>query len=191
MKDQFYLHFETMPKATSQPEEIWRKIENYPKYSVSNLGRVRNDTTGHILTPFLIGKKGNQYFAVDLYPKRNVRVHRLVASAFIPNPDNKPEVNHIDGNHFNNSVLNLEWVTGSENCIHAYRTLGRKRYVGSENVTSKKVVRIEDGKIYDSLNEAAVDCGLKNHGDISRAIKEPTRTAGGYHWKFYILEEIA
>ena len=165
-------------------KEVWKKVTDFPKYSVSNLGRVRNDEKGSILKPFKIGGKNNQYYAVDMWPKKSIRVHRLVASAFIPNPDHKREVNHIDGDHFNNAVNNLEWVTGSENCIHAYRTLNRKKFFGAENVTSKKVLRVEDGHVFDSLQEAAKASGVKYHSLISRALKDEFRTAGGYHWKY-------
>lgn len=89
-------------------------------YSVSNFGRVRNDTTGKIrkLT-FRI------YVGVGLESskgRKNCLVHRLVAIHFIPNPDNLPEVNHIDGNKENNHVSNLEWVSTSDNQKHAIRT---------------------------------------------------------------------
>ena len=168
--------------------ERWKRIETFPKYSVSDLGRVRNDKTGKILKPFKIGTDKNQYFAVDFYPKKSIRVHRLVAHAFIPNPDNKPEVNHIDGNHFNNAVTNLEWVTGSENCIHAYRTLKRERFYGKDNPTSKKVIRVEDGCVFNSLREAAAASGLKSHTLITKALKNEQRTSGGYHWKLFSEE---
>lgn len=166
--------------------EEWKIIKGFPKYSISNLGRVRNSETGKDLKPFKVGTKNEQYYAVDFYPyhKKNIRVHRLVAQAFIPNPENKPEVNHIDGNHFNNAVDNLEWVTGSENCIHAYRVLNRKKYYGAENVTAKKVIRVEDGKVFDSLREAAEQSGIKYHSLISKALKDEWRTSGGYHWKY-------
>lgn len=163
--------------------EQWKKIEEYPQYSISNLGRVRHDEKNKILVPFAIGKKGNQYQAVDLYPKKSVRIHRLVAKYFIPNPENKPEVNHIDGDKTNNQATNLEWVSGSENCVHAYRVLGRKKFFGADNATSKKVIRVEDGKLYGSLQEAAKDCGLASHTSISNALSGQKRTAGGYHWK--------
>lgn len=165
-------------------KEIWKKINGYPKYSVSNRGRVRNDNSGYILKPYVVGAHNNQYLAVDLHIKKNLKVHRLVALHFIPNPENKREVNHLDGDHFNNAVSNLEWVTGSENCKHAYDQLGKIRLKGQLNPYARKVERIEDGKVFDCLNEAARAVGLKSHTNISQAIAGKQKTAGGYHWKY-------
>lgn len=165
--------------------EEWKKIEKFPRYSVSDFGRVRNNKTGKILKPFKIGSPNGQYYAVDFYPTKNKRVHRLVAEAFIPNPEHKREVNHKDGNHFNNASENLEWVSGSENCIHAYRVLGKVRLSGSLNPHSRKIIRVEDGKVYGSVSEAAVENGLKAHTGIVKVINRDNRTAGGYHWKYF------
>ena len=101
--------------------EEWREIEESGgKYSVSNLGRVRNNEIMHIMSPV---KLPNGYVKVKLRIGREwtVTVHRLVAKTFIPNPENKPEVNHINGIHDDNRVENLEWVTGEENRDHAKR----------------------------------------------------------------------
>lgn len=171
-------------------KEVWKTIEEYPRYSVSNQGRVRNNKTGKIIKPFRIGSKGQQYYAVDLYPKKSVRVHRLVAKAFISNPESKREVNHIDGNKLNNSVENLEWVTGSENCKHAYDVLGRKKFYGSSNCYSKRIMRIEDGKVYGSLSEAVKDLNLSSHSHISLCLHGKRNTAAGYHWQFVDEEDV-
>lgn len=117
--------------------EIWRSVAGYESlYEVSNMGRVRSlDTVqtrsngrcicdfrikGKILKPFRTGKNGG-YDTVQLSGRENRKVHRLVAEAFLENPLGLPEVNHKDGDKRNNSVENLEWVTGQENIEHAVR----------------------------------------------------------------------
>lgn len=93
-------------------EERWRQVKK-SIYEVSDTGKVRNFVTGKELTPY---RTRCGYLTVGLWSltagkSRNYRVHRLVAEAFIPNPSNLPEVNHIDGDKANNRVENLEWVT--------------------------------------------------------------------------------
>ena len=166
--------------------EEWRKIDSYPNYSVSNLGRVRNDKVGNILKPAKAGCR-KSYLYVLLYngtqtSRKLLAVHRLVATAFIPNPENKPEVNHLDGNGFNNIVSNLEWITRKDNILHAYQVLNRKVAIGK--ATSKRVIRVEDGHIFNSLTEAAISCGLSNHTSISHCVSGKRQKAGGYHWKY-------
>jgi hypothetical protein len=106
----------------------WREVKEFPIYEVSNTGVVRNKRTKKEKKPN-INEKG--YEMVRVYVKTGVsykrRVHRLVADAFIPNPEDKPQVNHIDGNKRNNEVSNLEWATNKENCIHAVET-GLRKY---------------------------------------------------------------
>lgn len=103
-------------------KEVWEKIEGYEKsYWVSDFGRIKN-RKGEILNPPLTPKG---YARVSLFKNRkckNFMVHRLVAKAFCFNGNDKPFVNHIDGNKANNKATNLEWVTASENLEHAYKT---------------------------------------------------------------------
>lgn len=107
--------------------EQWRSIPGYEGiYQVSSEGRVKN-AYGHVLKP---ETAKNGYKRVTLFDKKKFQVHRLVALAFIPNPDNKEVVNHRNGVKADNRVENLEWVTWSENAKHAYAT-GLK-YVSDE-----------------------------------------------------------
>ena len=94
---------------------MWKQIDS--KYSISDDGQVMNTKTNYILKPELHSKG---YLRVTIN-KKHVFIHRLLAIAFIPNPYNKPQVNHIDNIKIHNNVSNLEWVTNSENQAHAYQ----------------------------------------------------------------------
>jgi len=95
--------------------EIWKAIADYPNYEVSDLGNVRNVTTGRVLKP---GACTSGYLMIKLCKggvPTNKKIHRLVAASFIPNLENKPCVDHIDGCRSNNCLSNLRWATISEN----------------------------------------------------------------------------
>ena len=101
--------------------EHWLDIPNYEGYQVSNHGRVRNKKTGKILKPY---KTNRGYHTVGFWldgKKKRLSVHRLVAQAFLPNPQKLPEVNHINGCKTDNHLCNLEWVSCSANIAHAYQ----------------------------------------------------------------------
>lgn len=122
--------------------EIWKPIEEFlGLYEASNLGKIRTIRRWAAKNPKIMTQynpKG-RYQEVHFWKEGSTTirsVHRLVALAFIPNPENKPQINHIDGNKLNNCVDNLEWCTNSENQRHAYK-LGLKSNKGDKNPNSK------------------------------------------------------
>ena len=120
-------------------KEQWKEIENYEDYVISDQGRVFSYKRSIFLKP---GKDTCGYLQVDLHKngvRKSQKVHRLVASAFIPNPENKRTINHIDGVKINNFVSNLEWATDKENTQHAWRNgLHKPTYLkGSKHGRSK------------------------------------------------------
>lgn len=180
--------------------EEWKRINEY--FEVSTYGNVR-DIYGKYR---LLTKARNGYLVVNLNELGVVSVHRLVASAFIPNPDNKRTVNHIDGDKTNNYVNNLEWATYSENNLHSWRVLDssarkeklkarKNEYFGRNHIVTddmrnkmslakkKRVICIETGKIYDCALSASYEMPVGKQM-ITHACNGRAPTAGGYHWKY-------
>lgn len=187
-------------------KEIWKDIKGYENiYQVSNLGRIKtldkyvNCLYGQkrlikekIIKTF---KNNNGYFITSLYvnsKSKKFLVHRLVAEAFIPNPDNKPQINHIDGNKENNCVDNLEWVTQSENELHASKfglTKRQKEVVAENNkkLKSKRVFQYNlNGtfiKEYESVSSAAKQNNFAT-GAIANCCRKERTKAYGYIWEY-------
>lgn len=112
----------TSIKQTAIPKDTFKTIKDFPNYEVNADGLVRNKKTQRILKP---SPNGFGYYQVGLYrqgKRKYLRVNRLVALAFIPNPLGKPHVNHINGRTTDNDVSNLEWCTQKENVRHAIDT---------------------------------------------------------------------
>lgn len=171
-------------------EEQWKKIEGYNNYSVSNFGRVRNDKRNHMMSPTL-RSKNSPYFAVCLTDNdgkaKRKNVHRLVAEAFIPNPNCKPQINHKDGDKENNHYSNLEWVTSSENSIHAYK-LGLKKSTSAQiqkaiNATKRPIINRTLGTIHESIVEAAKYIGGQGSG-ISKCLSGEREHYKGMHFAY-------
>lgn len=169
-------------------ETKWRDTYIYgEQYQVSNTGLVRNKITGHILTPQK-DKKGYLRVRLSLHDeKATAKVHRLVAIAFISNPDGKPQVNHKDTDKSNNNVGNLEWVTNGENQIHAYKT-GLNYVTGRAGRKKKPVckLKLSTGEVigtYRSLADAGRENGLRDT-NIHKVLTGERRSCGGFGWRY-------
>lgn len=163
-------------------QEIWKDVKGYEGlYQVSDQGNIKSldrVVSNHQGSGIRKGKimsfaicKG--YYRVIF--TRNARhfspfVQRVVADAFIPNPENKKEVNHINGIKTDNRVENLEWCTPSENVKHAYKIGLKKAMKGADNYRAKKVVDTVSGKIFDTATDAAKAFGIRQQ-TLSRQLR--------------------
>lgn len=160
--------------------ERWIRSRLYPRYEVSNEGRVRGLKHNKILNPY---GDGRGYLKVDLYNGSectSASVHRLVADTFLDRPHERLEVNHIDGNKHNNSVDNLEWCTRSANLQHAY-DLGLKK-PPSYRPRQRKVRIVETGEEFDTLGKCARHInGCVCH--IASCLNGQRKRHKGYHFE--------
>lgn len=166
----------------------WKDIEGYEGlYKISNFGdvlSVKNDKK------YILKQRHTTdgYLDVTLYKHGKpswCRVHRLVAQAFIPNPENKPQVNHIDGDKKNNNIDNLEWCTPIENTHHAIVT-GLERLYGDDNPNAKIVIQYDlNGeyiKEYSCIKYASIATKI-SQTHISSVCTGKRKSAGGFIWK--------
>ena len=165
--------------------EEWRDVVGTNgEYKVSDMGKVVTSNTGRILKP-CIDQRGYErvcLFKVDR--RRRYKVHRLVAMAFIPNPENKPQVNHKDGNKRNNSVSNLEWVTNEENFKHSMENGLREGHHAFCQRRKKRVIAtcIKDGSqiVFDSILAAGREL---NTCHIPAVLKGQRKQTKGYTFR--------
>ena len=184
--------------------EDWKIIEEYPNYMVSSEGKVKsierkdcrgNHRKGKILSP-RYNTRG--YISVVLYKNgvpQTFRVNRLVAQVFIPNPDNKPYVDHINGDRADNRVCNLRWVTHKENMNNPLTILKFKNNKNKQKIatecsrlkTSKPVLQFSKNgdfiKKWDSASVAERD-GNFNATSIGECCRGKFKMSGGYIWRF-------
>ena len=159
--------------------ETFVKIEGFDNYEVSNLGKVRNIKSGRALKPQLRNGYLRHYLYEDNKPK-NLLLHRILATAFIDNPEGKPQVNHIDENKLNNDLSNLEWCTAKENINHGTRT---KRAAEKH---FKKVIQLDLNdnilNVFESIKQAERETGaLARH--ISACCNGRIKSSGGFKWR--------
>lgn len=162
--------------------EKWKKIPGYKgKYIVSNMGNVRA-VMFFTKKGFVVRELKKQYsfgYETVMLNQKSKLLHRIIAEAFIPNPNNKPEINHKNGKRKDNRISNLEWCTRSENAQHAWDT-GLACYKGERN---KSCIQVSlDGFIvneFSSRKEAFQRTGIRH---ISECINGLRKTSGGYVW---------
>ena len=155
--------------------EYWKQVKDYPHLLVSRTGKVWTTTYNRELGQFLTNRG---YLVVKLCKNKTVRtihVHRIVAEAFIPNPDNLPTVDHIDGNKLNNNVENLQWLSQSDNCRKSSKNASKP---------NKPIFCVETGNVYKSKAEAARKLRIPS-AVMSSLLKGEFPSYHGFHFEYY------
>lgn len=163
---------------------LWKQLDNYSRYEISDTGLVKNLRTNRLLK----GSISQDYKIVTLYPdkgkKKPLRVHRVIAQIFCPNPENYKIVNHIDGDKLNNHAVNLEWTTSRKNTQHATK-------IGKMVITNYRRIRricpkTKEFKDYESITEAFKDNKdvLKYDTYIINACAGKQKTSGNFIWEY-------
>ena len=183
-------------------------IKDYPNYTIDTEGNVTNITTGKVLKPRNAGKG---YKIIGLWKNgksTNFYIHQLVATHFLPNPNNLTEINHRDENKQNNRLENLEWCTHKYNVNYGTNIERRVKNTDWKKVTTKRISNtdfkaiaakkdmfeigkkisrpikcLETNKIYSGTREAERQTGIE-HSSISKCCKGKLNTAGGYTWEY-------
>lgn len=181
------------PEVINSEGEIWNPLVSYEGlYEVSNFGRVKSlkRQVGTIMFPSVLlvildGSHGYSHVSLSKEGcRKRVMVHRLVAMAFIPNPENKPHVNHLDSNRKNNHVDNLEWCNQKENMQHALKH-GNFSHEHRQKKISQYDLNGNFIRDYDSIKEATLKYNL-TRGQINRRIKfeGENQIVAGFIWKY-------
>jgi hypothetical protein len=170
--------------------EEWRSISDFPNYSVSNFGNIKNNKTNKLMR---LNNKGG-YFHISLInnqSKKSLKVHRLVALAFIDNPEDKPEVNHKDKNKLNNNINNLEWNTKKEQAQH--KSIGLI-YKSNKNKPINRLDKLSGEVLekFNSIEEAGMwafenKLTFNSHNgrnSIGNCVNGLSNSAYGFRWEY-------
>ena len=170
--------------------EKLRVIQDFPNYSVSNLGNIINNKTNKIMKINTKRGYGNISLVNDGL-RKSFKVHRLVSLAFIDNPENKPQVNHLDKNKSNNDISNLEWNTHEENCQH--KSIGliyksnRNKPIYRLDKNTEEILEtynsIENAGIW-TLNNNFTENSHNGRNSIGNCLNGISKSAYGYKWKY-------
>lgn len=172
--------------------EEFKPIKDYEHYYISNCGRVLNTKSGKMLNMY---DNGHGYLFVRLCKNgeyKTKRVHRLVAQAFIENPDNLDTVDHINGIKTDNRAENLQWLSNSDNVKRFYREQiteeQKQRKINAfrknqEHSTIKPIICTTTGIIYESVTDASKKLNI-DHSTVSKILKGIRYSTHGYHFKY-------
>lgn len=191
-------------------EEVFKPVLGYEgRYEISNYGRVKSIFPKSIRILKYSNSNIGGYYPYHLSKDSKIKVtsaHRLVAEAFIPNPENKPQVNHKDGDKSNNHVSNLEWVTAKENIQHAHKTglmeellrsiRTRKRARRASCWQARRVYQYDLNGNFIKMWDCVLDASEKyssasRHSNISRCARGERKTAYGFKWSYIELNKAA
>lgn len=163
-----------------------KDIKNYEGlYAVTEDGRVWSYRAQKFLKPH---DNGHGYMCGELCKngsRKPYKVHRIIAETFLDNPDNKPEVNHINGNRSDNRLENLEWATSKEN-NQCKSKAAKMRSVDAATAAKLKPIHcIELNKVFDSVKAASIELGI-GRSSLSNCLTGKYKTAGGYHFEYLL-----